>query len=951
MVLGDTIGRSESEEENAEANPTSRKKTRNTLTINAKIQPRNAAQKVFQNVFILFSICLKGMNKLSKCGDFNKFVGMKRIISIFCMTLFCATLFGQKYIRVNYVGYLPKSVKVAVYFQEKPVTEPLNEAEKQQLSVAPSGQTAWVKRPAEATYNLIFSHSSGDGDEFVVYDAVTKEAVYSGVGSQADPSKWVMQEAYRLDFSRLEKPGGYYIEFKGAVSPVFKIGADVYDGAADVLLKYMRQQQCGYNPFTDTLCHQKDGYIVDHPTRNGEMIDVRGGWHDASDYLQYQTTSATATYDMMFAYMMTEDKSIFADNYKSDGKPGSNGVPDILDQARWGLDWLVKMNPEDRVMFTQIADDRDHIGFKPPQYDTADYGWGEGNGRPVYFLTGKPQGMGKFGKNRTTGVSSAAAKFASSFALGSEVFKKIAPKFAKEIGGKAVLAYEYAKEVPGNTQTACYVSRYFYEEDSWVDDVERAAATLYKVLKDPSYEQEADYYGEQEPISPWMELGRGRHYQFYPFLNVGHYLLATSEDEQLALKYREFMKEGLVDLRTRAAGDPFMHGVPYLWCSNNLTSAAVTQAELYRRATNDSTFIEMEAALRDWLFGCNPWGVSMIIGYPKGGNLPTLPHSAFTQLNREITGGLIDGPVYNFIFKSRAGMGMRKPDQTPALNRGIAVYHNDIGDYATNEPTMDGTASLTYYFASLEQEGNRQKREFEPSIANVTKDSYGTIRRMDRSKKEIYLIFSADSMFNGGEKIFQTLKKEKIKGSFFFTGNALRLPEHEEIIKNIIEAGHYVSGHSDKHLLYAPWGGNRDSMLISKDSILADIRLNARELERFGVSQADSRWFLPPYEHYNTEAVNILSRAGYIPINYTQGTATPADYTIPSMKSYVDAQTLINRLYDFELKNSLNGAIILIHPGIEPTRPESERLYNRLREIIQYLKKKGYTFKSFKDLQ
>ena len=890
---------------------------------------------------------------------------------------------AQKHIRINYVGYLPKSVKVAVYFEEKGVDEPLTQAEKAAVEVSASGQTAWTARPQATQYGGIQTHqpfgnapagtdsfgnaSSGTDsfgnastgqDSFVIFDAVTDLPVYEGVAVAQDPSKWVMKEAYRLNFSKFEKPGGYYIRFKGTYSPIFKIGADVYDGAADLLLNYMRQQQCGYNPFTDTLCHQLDGYIVDHPERSGERIDVRGGWHDASDYLQYQTTSATATYQLMFAWKNIEDKSVFADRYQADGRRGSNGIPDILDQARWGLDWLVKMNPEDRGMFTQIADDRDHIGFKPPQYDTADYGWGPGNGRPVYYLTGKPQGMGKFGKNRTTGVSSAAGKFASAFALGGEVFSAIDSQFALSIAAKAAPAYEYAKEFPGNTQTACYVSRYFYEEDSWVDDVELAAASLYQATKHPEYLEEADYYGQQEPVSPWMELGRGRHYQFYPFINLGHYIQASEGDESLRLKYIQFMKEGLQDLRNRAGADPFMHGIPYLWCSNNFTSAAVTQAELYRRVTSDTTFLEMEAALRDWLLGCNPWGVSMIIGYPKGGVLPTDPHSAFTLEHREITGGLIDGPVYNFIFSSRAGGGLRQSDKTPSLNRGIAVYHNDIGDYATNEPTMDGTASLTYYFATLEQEGNRQKKEAHNSadqssgyLYNAVKDSYGAIRRLDPSKKEIYLIFSADDMFNGGEKILKQLAKEKVKGSFFFTGNALRKPEFHDIIAQIVDEGHYVSGHSDKHLLYAPWDSNRDSMLISKDSILADIRLNARELEKFGVLQSQSRFLLPPYEHYNTEAVNILSRAGYIPLNYPPGTATPADYTIPSMSSYVDAQTLIDRLYAYEQKYTLNGAIILIHPGIEPTRPESDRLYNRLREIISYLKKKGYTFKTFKDLQ
>ncbi len=875
---------------------------------------------------------------------------MKRILTLLSLVLVPLSAVCQRYIRINYVGYLPGSVKVAVYLEEMPAEATLTDVQVQARKVSASSQTAWTKTPSAFSFNGIPADYSAAEEEFVIFDAATDLPVFTGKARVADPSKWAIKEAYRLDFSELTATGGYYIRFKNTYSPVFKIGADVYDGAADILLYYMRQQQCGYNPFTDTICHQKDGYIVDHPSRSGEAVDVRGGWHDASDYLQYQTTSATATYQLMFAWKWITDKSVFADRFGADGRPGANGVPDVLDQARWGLEWLVKMNPENRIMFTQIADDRDHIGFKPPQYDTADYGWGPGNGRPVYFLTGKPQGLGKFGKNRTTGVASAAGKFASSFALGGEVFMPFDPSFARQVAAKASDAYEYAKELPGNTQTACYVSRYFYEEDTWTDDVELAAATLYSATKMPVYQEEADYYGEQEPISPWMELGRGRHYQFYPFINLGHFLQAEAGNKALQLKYTEFMKEGLQCLKDRAADDPFLHGVPYLWCSNNLTSAAVTQAQLYRRLTGDESYAEMEAALRDWLLGCNPWGVSMIIGYPKGGVLPTQPHSAFTLEHREITGGLIDGPVYSFIFSSRAGGGLRNPDQTPQLNRGIAVYHNDIGDYATNEPTMDGTASLAYYFASLQEEGNKQKKKFAPYLSKVRKDEYGAIRRMDNSKKEIYLIFSADDMLDGGEKVLNQLKKENIKASFFLTGNALRNSEFAEIISQIVQQGHYLGCHSDKHLLYAPWSGNRDSMLISKDSILADIRLNAKELEKIGILPVQSKWFLPPYEHYNSEAVNILSRAGYIPINYTAGTATPADYTTPSMSSYTPAQTLIDKLYAFEAKHTLNGAIVLIHPGVGQSRPENERLYNRLREIISYLKKKGYTFKSFNDI-
>ena len=62
------------------------------------------------------------------------------------------------------------------------------------------------------------------------------------------------------------------------------------------------------------------------------------------------------------------------------------------------------------------------------------------------------------------------------------------------------------------------------------------------------------------------------------------------------------------------------------------------------------------------------------------------------------------------------------------------------------------------------------------------------------------------------------------------------------------------------------------------------------------------------------------------------------------MKSYRTAQTLIDGLWQFEKEQGLSGALLLIHPGIHADRPERERLYNRLDEIIRYLKRKGYTF-------
>jgi hypothetical protein len=133
---------------------------------------------------------------------------------------------------------------------------------------------------------------------------------------------------------------------------------------------------------------------------------------------------------------------------------------------------------------------------------------------------------------------------------------------------------------------------------------------------------------------------------------------------------------------------------------------------LYYEATGDPSFREQEAALRDWLFGCNPWGTSMICGLPYGSDYPQLPHSAFTlHLGVTTEGGLVDGPVYERIYKGLIGIKLLKPDLYEKFNRGEVVYHDDIGDYSTNEPTMDGTACLSFPLSQLEKEGMRQLKK------------------------------------------------------------------------------------------------------------------------------------------------------------------------------------------------------------------------------------------------
>src|SRR2546422_9146104 len=88
------------------------------------------------------------------------------------------------------------------------------------------------------------------------------------------------------------------------------------------------------------------------------------------------------------------------DRYQANGLPGANGIADVLDEARWGLEWLLEMYPEDDLLLNQLGDDRDHAFWDVPAHDSSDYGWGRGGRRPVYPCTGKPQGLFNY-KNRS----------------------------------------------------------------------------------------------------------------------------------------------------------------------------------------------------------------------------------------------------------------------------------------------------------------------------------------------------------------------------------------------------------------------------------------------------------------------------------------------------------------------------------------------------------------------
>ena len=494
---------------------------------------------------------------------------------------------GTSWIRINQLGYTPGGIKVAV----------------------------WCSKGEEGISN------------WELVDAVSKKIVASGDAGKPYGAYGPFKQSYRLDFSSFKMPGRYYLRAGSVQSPEFEIGNEVYKGAADFCLRYMRQQRSGFNPYLKDSCHTHDGYVLygeKAGIKDSTRIDVVGGWHDASDYLQYSSTSANATYHLLMAYR--DFPKVFSDEKQANGLDGKNGMADVLDEAKWGLDWLLKMHPRPDWMFNQIADDRDHMGMRIPKEDSF---YGRGYERPVYFVSGEPQQRGKF-MNNTTGTSSTAAKFSSAFGLGYLQFISWDTVYANLLYAKSNSALKFAEKKFGVSQTASVRSPYIYAEENWYDDIELAEAVQISILK-KFFKKDDDQlivgpvhnvetFSRLEPVTPWFGSDTAKHYQWYPFVNIGHYEAA----KQLRYEWRDtiigYYKTGIQKVWNKAKTNAFYHGVPFIWCSNNLTVSFAMQCYWYKQLTNDKSYEELEQANFDWLFGCNPWGTSMVYGLPSWGD-------------------------------------------------------------------------------------------------------------------------------------------------------------------------------------------------------------------------------------------------------------------------------------------------------------------------------------------
>jgi len=274
------------------------------------------------------------------------------------------------------------------------------------------------------------------GATYAVVDAFSGEQVHTGSptpwngGAEDDSSG---DRASWFDFSEVTTPSAYYVldTEHGVRSPVFVIANDVYREVLKHAVRTFFYQRAGFAKeaafagaeWADGASHvgpdqDAAARLFSAPNDSSTARDLSGGWYDAGDYNKYTNWTAEYVVDLLRAYR--ERPAIWGDDF---GLPESdNGIPDILDEAKWGLDWLVKMQNQDGSLLSIVG--LDHAS--PPSAAAG----------PSYY--GSPS-------------TSASLSGAAAFAFGATVFGALGgdhTAYATDLETRAEQAWQFAEQNP-----------------------------------------------------------------------------------------------------------------------------------------------------------------------------------------------------------------------------------------------------------------------------------------------------------------------------------------------------------------------------------------------------------------------------------------------------------------------------------------------------------------------
>jgi endoglucanase len=258
-----------------------------------------------------------------------------------------------------------------------------------QFGYAPEDPKVAVIRSPEVGYDAHDGYRAADF--YDVRQAADGRIVYSGV-----PTPWKNGEVeassgdrgWWFDFSSVTAPGEYFVldPKRGVRSATFKVGPHVYRDVLKAAVRMYFYQRSGYRkeaPYADE-CWQddaayagknQDGEAHDVTDQNNpaKVRDLSGGWFDAGDTNKYVTYAVPAVHQLLTAY--SEHPQVFTDDFNI--PESGNGVPDVLDEVKWEIDWLKKMQFADGSAALKVGDIK-YRRASPPSSDSS----------PRYYVPG-----------------------------------------------------------------------------------------------------------------------------------------------------------------------------------------------------------------------------------------------------------------------------------------------------------------------------------------------------------------------------------------------------------------------------------------------------------------------------------------------------------------------------------------------------------------------------------
>jgi endoglucanase len=540
-------------------------------------------------------------------------------------------------IKLDQVGYLPDSAKLAL--------------------VTAQASTFEVKRVSD------------DG------------TVFTGELSPATQDADTGDSVQIADFSKLKESGTYYLDVPGVgKSWTFSIRPDVFSRTYYLAMRAFYGQRCGtavdlgseFPGYAHPACHLK-GEFHASSGKQGERDNV-GGWHDAGDYGRYVVNSGISTGTVLWTWEIFGPK---LRNIKLNIPESGNGTPDILNEARWNLEWMLKMQDEDGGVWHKQTSEH-FPGFVMPEDD---------------HLPSEVIGTGQQPYKSTC----ATADLAAVAAIAARVYSPFDAKFAAQNLEAARKAWLWTEKYPNVTfKNPPGISTGEYGDDSCSDERLWAAAELWRTTRERTY---SDYVVKLYPdFRSSLDRPAPEGWKDVAAMGLWTYALGSGKGADAAIvadirKRTSKAAQAIVESTRKNPYRVSLRPKDYVWGSNGVAANYAVELLVANVLTPDPAFMESALDNLHYLLGRNAFSLSWVT--QVGDNPYRHPHHrpSGADKNAEPWPGLLSGGP-------NAG---RQDDVLRKLPAGLPpakVYADDQGSYASNEIAINWQASLVFLLAA-----------------------------------------------------------------------------------------------------------------------------------------------------------------------------------------------------------------------------------------------------------